>query len=67
MDDGFIFCSYITIWDANNNEKVKIGFETCKDQLIVPIYGPYGVENCILVLIEALNEKCEQWKLFCLI
>jgi len=26
MDEGFIFHSFITIWDANNNEKVKIGF-----------------------------------------
>jgi hypothetical protein len=67
MDEGFILRSFITIWDANNNEKVKIGFETSRDQLIVLIYGPCGVENCIVVLIEGLNEKCEQWKLFCLI
>jgi hypothetical protein len=67
MDEGFIFRSSITIWDANNSEKVKIGFETYKDLLIVPLYGPCGVKNSIVVLIEALNEKCEQWKLFCLI
>jgi hypothetical protein len=39
---------------------VKIGFETCRDWSVVPIYGPCGMENCIMDFIEALNEECEQ-------
>jgi hypothetical protein len=27
----------------------------CKDLLVVPIYGPCGVENCIVVWIEVVN------------
>ncbi len=34
---------------------------------IVPIYGPCGVENCIMVLIEDVNEDCEHCKLLCLV
>jgi hypothetical protein len=67
MDEGFMFSSSINIWDVHENEKVKIGIRTCRDLLIVPIYGPCGVENCIVVLIEAMNEDCEQWKLFFLV
>jgi len=59
MEKGFIFgCSFI-IWDVDENEKVKITFGTCRDPLVVLIYGPCGVENCIVVLIEAVNDECE--------
>jgi hypothetical protein len=67
MDEGIIFGSSISIWEADKNEKVNIGIEMCRDPLVVPIYGPYGVENYIVVLIEVVNEDCEQWKLFCAI
>jgi hypothetical protein len=65
MDEGFIFGSFISIWDIGKDERVRIGIGTCKDLLIVPIYGPCGMENCIVVIIEVVNEDCEQWKLFC--
>ncbi len=42
---------------------MKIGIETWRDLSIVPIHGPCGVENFIMVLIEIVNEDCEQWKL----
>jgi hypothetical protein len=64
MDEGFKFGNFFSIWDVNKNERVKICFRTYRDSLVVPIYGPYGVENCIVVLIEAMNEDCEQRKLF---
>jgi hypothetical protein len=67
MDEGFIFGSFLTIWDMDKTERVKIGFVTCRDLLVVPIYGPCGVENCIVVLIEDVNEDCEEWKLLCLV
>jgi hypothetical protein len=51
----------------DENEKVEIGFVTCRDLLVVLIYGPCGVDNCIVVLIQDVNEDCEEWKLFCLI
>jgi hypothetical protein len=65
MDEGFIFGSSINIWDANENEKVKINIKMCTNLLVVHIYGPYGVENYIMVLMESMNEDCEQRKLFC--
>jgi hypothetical protein len=46
MDKRFIFSSLVNIWDANKNERVKIGIRTCKDPLVVLVCGPYGVENC---------------------
>jgi hypothetical protein len=64
MDQGFMFSSSINIWDVHENEKVKTGIGTCRDLLIIPIYGPCGVENCIVVLIESMNEDCGKWKLF---
>jgi hypothetical protein len=67
MDEGFIFGSSINIWDVDENERVRIGIGTCKNPLVVLIYGPCGMENCIVVLIEVMNEDCEQWKLFCLV
>jgi hypothetical protein len=39
----------------------------CKDLLGVPIYGPREWKNCIMVLIEAVNEDYEQHKLFYLV
>jgi hypothetical protein len=39
----------------------------CKDSSIVPIDGPCGMEKCIMVLIEAMNEDYEQWKLLYLV
>lgn len=64
MDEGFIFGRSHTIWDVDDNENVNIGIGTCRDLLVVPIYGPYGVDNCIVVLIEVMNEDREQIKLF---
>lgn len=61
MDKGFIFGSFVNIWDINKNERVNIGIITCKDPLVVLVYGPYGVENCIMVLIEVVNEDYE-WR-----
>jgi len=46
---------------------VKIGIKMCKDLLGVPIYGPREWKNCIMVLIEAVNEDYEQHKLFYLV
>jgi len=44
---------------------VRISIGTCTNLSVVLIYEPYGVENCIVVLIEVVNEDCEQWKLLC--
>jgi hypothetical protein len=30
-----------------------------EDSSFIPIYGSYGVENYIVVLIEVVNENCE--------
>jgi len=59
MEEGFIFGYSFTIWDVDENEKVNISFGTYRDPLVVLIYGPYGVENCIVVLIEDVNDECE--------
>jgi len=56
MDEGFMFGSFINIWDVDENERVKIDIRMCRDPSIVPIYGPCGVENCIVVLIEFVND-----------
>jgi hypothetical protein len=55
-----MFDSSISIWDIHKNERVKIGVKTCRDPSILRIYGPCGVENCIMVLIETIHEDCEQ-------
>jgi hypothetical protein len=65
MDEGYIFGSLVSIWDANDNERVKINIETCNNPLVVPIYGPYEMENCLMVLIEVANEDYEWQKLLC--
>jgi hypothetical protein len=54
MDEGFIFGSCVNIWDANKNERVKIGIEMCKDSLVVPIYGLCGRDNCNLKSISKI-------------
>jgi hypothetical protein len=59
MDEGFIFSSSISIWDMDKHETVRIGIRTCRDPLVIPIDGPYKVENCIVVLIEAMNDDYE--------
>jgi len=59
MEEGFMFGSSISIWDVNENEMVKIGIEMCRDPLVVPIYGPCGVENYRVVLIEFVNDDYE--------
>ncbi len=59
MDEGFIFGSFVSIWDVDENERVRISIGTCRDQSIVPIYEPYGVENCIVVLIKVVNDDYE--------
>jgi hypothetical protein len=59
--------SYVGIWHANENERVRISIRMCSDLSIVPIYRPCGVENYIVVSIEDVNEDCEHCKLFCLI
>jgi hypothetical protein len=59
MEEGFIFGCFFIIWDADDNENVKIGFGTYRDPLVVLIYGPCGVENFIVVLIEDVNDECE--------
>lgn len=55
-----MFNSSISIWEVHENERVKIGVEMCRDPSIVLIYGPCGVENCMMVLIEIVHEDCEQ-------
>jgi hypothetical protein len=67
MDEGFIFGSSISIWDMDENERVKIGIGMCKDSSIVLIYEACGMENYRVVLMESMNEDYDQWKLFCLI
>jgi hypothetical protein len=67
MDEGFIFGSSVNLWDVDENERLRIGIGMCRDSSVVPLYGTYGVENCIVVLIEVVNEDCEQQKLFCLV
>jgi hypothetical protein len=59
MDEKFIFGSSSSIWDADKNERVKIGIGTCRNSSGVLIYGACGVENCIVVLIKAVNEDYE--------
>lgn len=51
-----MFGSSISIWDVDKDEKVKIGIRMGRDPSIVPIYGPCGVENCIVVLIQYVND-----------
>jgi len=67
MDNEFIFGSFGSIWHTNGNGRVRIGIGMCNNLSIVPIYGPCRVENCIFVLIEAMNEDYEHHKLFCLV
>jgi hypothetical protein len=49
MDEGFIFGSSVSISNTYNNERVRISIGTCINLSIVLIYGPYGVENYIVV------------------
>jgi hypothetical protein len=64
MVKGFVFDSSVSIWDTHKNERVRIGVRTCRDLLIVLRYGPCGVENCIMVLIETVHEGYEDRSYF---
>jgi hypothetical protein len=33
MDEGFIFGSYVSIWDMDKNERVRINIGTCTNPL----------------------------------
>jgi hypothetical protein len=39
MAKGFMFGSFVNIWDSYENEQMKIGIRTCKDPSFVSIYG----------------------------
>jgi len=65
MTKGFMFGSFVNIWDFHENEQMKIGIRTCKNPSLVSIYGQCGSENCMVVLIEILHKAFEKWKLFC--
>ncbi len=36
MANVIIFGNNVGIWDSRDNEKVKIGFGTCKDPSLIP-------------------------------
>ncbi len=55
-----MFGSSTNIWDVNENERVKIGIRMCRDLLVVLAYGPCGVENYLVVLIEFVNDDYEE-------
>ncbi len=38
---------------------LRICIGMCGDPSVVLIYGTCGMENCIVVLIEVVNEDCE--------
>ncbi len=44
---------------------MKIGIGMCRDPSFVLIYGQFGVENCMVVLIETVHEAFKERKLFC--
>jgi len=44
---------------------VKIGIGMCRDPSLVLIYGQFGMENCMMVLIETVHEAFKERKLFC--
>jgi hypothetical protein len=54
----------ISIWDLHEIEKVKIGFGTCRDRSLIPIYVALGEEACIVVLIEGVFDAFEECKIF---
>jgi hypothetical protein len=37
MDERFIFGSYVSIWEMDDNERVEIGIGTCKVLSVIPI------------------------------
>ncbi len=61
-----MFGSFVNIQDSHKNEQVKIGIGTWRDPSFVWIYGPCGVENCMVVSIETMHEAFKEKKLFCL-
>ncbi len=44
---------------------MKIGIGTCKDSSLVPIYGPCGVDNYLVVSITIVHGAFKDRKLFC--
>jgi hypothetical protein len=54
----------IWIWDLCEIEKVKIGFETCRDPFLIAIYATLGEETYIMVLIEGVFDAFEECKVF---
>jgi hypothetical protein len=67
MDEALIFGSFVSLWDTDENERVRIGIGTCRDLSMFFIYGFSGLGKCTTILIEAVNEDYEQWKLFYLV
>jgi hypothetical protein len=65
MAEGFMFGSFVNIWDSCKNEWLKIRIGTSRDPTLVLIYGPCKVENCMVVSSETMHEAFEEQKLFC--
>jgi hypothetical protein len=65
MVNGIIFGT-IGIWDLKETEKVKIGFGTCRNPYLIPIYVTLRENTCIVVLIEGVLDTFEEGKLFML-
>jgi hypothetical protein len=65
MVNGIIFGT-VGNWDSKESEKVKIGFGTCRNPFLIPIYVTLGEKTCIVVLIEGVFDTFEERKLFML-
>ncbi len=62
--NGFMFGSFVSIWDAHENESpMKNGIKTCRYLLIVPMYGPCGFTTAILGFSnqEFWSKKVDLW------
>jgi hypothetical protein len=64
MAKGFMFGSFVNIWDFCENEWVKIGIRTCRNPSFVLIYGLCGMENCMVVSIEIMHEAFKERSYF---
>jgi hypothetical protein len=51
MDGDLAVGNNVDIWDTMFQvEKVQIGYGSCRNPKLAPVYGAFGMEYCIIIL-----------------
>jgi hypothetical protein len=67
MAQGLNVGDNVDLWDSTFDiKRVQLEFGKIKDLMLVPIFCPFGIENCIIVSPLVMFTSFAQQKKFCL-